>query len=189
MGDMEGECLLQPQVLKIRVPSKGSHFVSGLASSYDEHYYPDELSGIVSAEELKDIIRRLNDAILSFWPCTTILAIGYLCIPCTLGVSLLCPQMCVGEAEIAAHKFLEQQTFKAKFFDRKISFRLVKRSCSNSCSNSFIEISVPKGAMLSDKERGGGGGGGRGEGVNDLNLNQPIVFNQPPAAAAQKKTY
>jgi hypothetical protein len=188
MGDMEGECLLQPQVLKIRVPSKGSHFVSGLASSYDEYYYPDELSGIVSAEELKDIIRRLNDAILSFWPCTTILAIGYLCIPCTLGVSLLCPQMCVGEAEIAAHKFLEQQTHKAKFFDRKISFRLVKRSCSNSCSNSFIEISVPQGAMLSDKERGGGGGG-RGEGVNDLNLNQPIVFNQPPAAAAQKKTY
>jgi len=141
-------------LLKLRIPAKGRHFVSGLAYSYDEASYPEELSGLLTSEELRDIVRRLNCTIQDFWPCSTVMAIGYVFIPCTLGLSLLCPSMCVGEAELAVERFLESQTYKAKFFDRKISFRLVKSCCS--CSKSYVEISLPSSlvAFAEDNERG-----------------------------------
>lgn len=43
---------------------------------------------------------RINDKLASNWPCTTLYFCGYACMPCTLGLSLCCPNFCISEAEV-----------------------------------------------------------------------------------------
>lgn len=97
----------------------------GISSSYDETYNRD-LSVILSREEHSEIIKRLNIILTSHWPCGTINWIGCICIPCTMGLSLLCPMICVSEAETHAVRMLENLSLKARYFDQNVIFKLKK---------------------------------------------------------------
>ena len=44
-------------------------------------------------------MRNLNDTLRGYWPCNTILLLGYLLWPITLGLSLLLPNLCIREAK------------------------------------------------------------------------------------------
>lgn len=124
--------------VSIQLRSNGLRFVNGIASRYTDDYDP-QLEGIVSESELKDIIRRLNETIQSYWPCNTCYAFGYACTPFTFGLSLLLPRYCASQAEIHAQKFLRNVSLKAKFYDRKICFYIVK-----TCCDSYVEIKFPR---------------------------------------------
>ena len=127
-----------PNPAYVKLHACGLRFVNGISSRYDDTYDP-RLEGIISEDELKDIIRRLNETITSFWPCNTCYFFGYAFTPCTLGLSLLVPNYCASKAEIHAQKFLKNISLKAKFYDRKISFYIVK-----TCCDSYVAIKYPK---------------------------------------------
>lgn len=122
----------------VRIRSTGATFVSGLSSSYDDQSYPEELEGVLTASELHEVISKLNNQIVSFWPCNTCMFFGIVCAPLTCGGSFLCPGYCVSHAEEAAESSLRNSSLKSKYFDRGITFRLVRRWC-----NSWVEVSFP----------------------------------------------
>lgn len=138
---MEAENLLKKvddeTYLTVKLPAVGLKFVNGYSSRYSDEY-DASLSGVVSESELKDIIWRLNDTIISYWPCTTCYVCGFVMTPCTLGASLLLPNYCAAQSEQQANKMLRNVSLRAKFYDRSISFRIVK-----TCCDSYVEIRYP----------------------------------------------
>lgn len=115
----------------------GKMFVNGISSSYEEAYSL-ELQSVLSREEHMDIVNRLNITLSTYWPCGFVYFTGCILAPCTLGLSLLCPMMCVSEAEIHATRLLDNLSLKARYYDRNVSFKLEK-----GCMTSRFVISFP----------------------------------------------
>jgi hypothetical protein len=128
-----------------KIPPTGMIFVSGVASSYDEEFYDPRLanSGIISKEDIHHVISNLNDGLESFWPCSPCYFFGYGCMICTIGLSLLCPRLCISQAEDEARRILHDTNAHAKYYDRHITFELKKTCCS-----SYIELSIPSNLLL-----------------------------------------
>jgi hypothetical protein len=135
----------------VRSGPTGKLFVNGISNSYDEKYSP-ELEHILSREEHSEIVRRLNSTLATYWPCSPVYFTGYIMIPCTFGLSLLCPMMCVSEAELHAKRLLENLSLKAKYFDRSVEFRLEKGYMTSSFIISFPsdqrETAITENSML-----------------------------------------
>lgn len=92
---------------------------------------------VMSETELFDVVQNVNEAIQQFWPCLPVYFFGLCCAPCSFGLSLICPNMCVGKAEESALRALEQLSLKAVYYDRGIRFRLAKRWFTSSIECSF----------------------------------------------------
>ncbi len=133
----ETDNLVENEIIRVKLFCNGQRFINGISSSYEIKYSP-VLVGVVSEEDIHDIIGRLNDTIQSYWPCNTCYVFGFVCSPFTLGTSLLCPGYCISQSDERAQAMLLNVSLRAKFFDRKITFRIVKHCCS-----SFVEISFP----------------------------------------------
>jgi hypothetical protein len=121
----------------VKLRSNGQSFINGVSSSYEDTYQ-EQLVGVITESELTDIICRLNETLQSFWPCNACYVFGFACSPFTLGTSLLCPHYCISQSDEHARVMLEQVSLKAKYYDRKIVFRIVKECCS-----SYVEITYP----------------------------------------------
>jgi hypothetical protein len=113
--------------------------MNNISSSYDSMYPNDDLNGVITEYEFKDIITRLNNILIANWPCTSCYILSHVCIPCTCGLSLLIPKICIQEAESKAIEFLNFISHKESFYINKIVFKFKKNYCS-----SWIEISFPK---------------------------------------------
>lgn len=133
----EKESLLDSEWTIVKVPSVGLRHYTGISSSYSLQY-PNQLVGIISKEEYIDAIKRLNETIRDYWPCGLCYFFGYGCSICTFGLSILIPNYCATYSEIHAISFLKNLSYKAKYYDRKISFTLIKNFCS-----SYVEIKYP----------------------------------------------
>ena len=120
-----------------RLKAIGQKFIGGVSSRYDDRY-DRILENVVSERELTRIVDELNDVLISHWPCNTCFIYGYLCLPCTLGLSLLAPGFCASQAEVHGQKFLRNVSLTAKFYDNNISFVLVKTTC-----DSYVEVRFP----------------------------------------------
>lgn len=131
--------------ITVQIPAVGFRHFTGISSRYSNEY-PAKLTHVVSSSEFVDVMDRLNETIADYWPCTTCYYFGYCCCPCTLGLSVFIPNYCASYSELYATAFLRNISLKARYFDRKISFTLVKSFCS-----SHIEIKFP--ASLLDEER------------------------------------
>lgn len=121
----------------VQVPSTGLRHLTGISSRYSTTY-PSRLQDVISKAEFTDIMDRLNDTIIDYWPCNPCYYFGYACCLCTLGLSVLIPNYCASYSELYATAFLKNVSLKAKYFDKKISFTLIKRLC-----NSYVEIRYP----------------------------------------------
>eukprot|EP01041_Mallomonas_annulata_P010518 gene10518-21934_t len=128
---------LNPQMTVVKCRATGLRFVNGISSSYNDTY-PNELQEILTESEFHDILKKLNETLITYWPCTTCYIFGFACAPCTCGTSLCCPAKCISEAENKAQKLLEQMGYKDKYYDRCITFKIQKGFCS-----SWLEISYP----------------------------------------------
>jgi hypothetical protein len=136
--------LSNPQWIVVHVPSTGLPHYTGISSSYSTSY-PPALHGVISSDEFIDVMNRLNDTIRDYWPCNTCYFFGYGCCLCTAGLSVLIPNYCISHSELYATAMLRNVSLKAKYYDRHITFSLVKTMCQ-----SYIEIRFP--ASLQSEE-------------------------------------
>ena len=42
-------------------------------------------------------LKRINLNLTNFWPCKLCFYFGYICCPCTGGLSLFCPNICISD--------------------------------------------------------------------------------------------
>ena len=124
---------------KIKIPGIGLRFINGISQSYDDIHYPTELSNIITETDYFRTIKRINQGILSFWPCTTCFLFGYGCAPCTLGLSLFCPTYCHSLAEKKLIDDLHDVSLQTRYYHRGISFSLYKQWLA-----SYIIIEIPE---------------------------------------------
>lgn len=123
----------------INIQSTGQVFVSGIASYYDDNYYIDErIADILTEAEFSLMMNTINSTLESFWPCMPVYYFGYICMCCTIGLSLLCPRICVSEAERALEQVLQNINNSPRYFDRNIVIRLRRGYFS-----SHLELSYP----------------------------------------------
>lgn len=54
----------------------------------------------VKEEEFVMAINQINNTLADYWPCLLCVCFGYLCCPCTLGASLLCPNFCIRDVRL-----------------------------------------------------------------------------------------
>uniref|UniRef100_K3WZX0 Golgin subfamily A member 7/ERF4 domain-containing protein n=1 Tax=Globisporangium ultimum (strain ATCC 200006 / CBS 805.95 / DAOM BR144) TaxID=431595 RepID=K3WZX0_GLOUD len=105
-------------------------FVTGIASAYDDEF-PVELSILIKREEFETAINQINNTLKDYWPCTFCICCGYFCCPCTLGVSLLCPNLCIKDAEQYVRALIGRLNKRLCFARAGVEWRLV-RSCGRS---------------------------------------------------------
>ncbi len=134
---------------EVRLFPTGSRFINGLSSSYDCESYPDKLQGVITEEELHQIMNRLNDTIISYWPCHPCLIFAYICAPCAI-CPCFPPNICVAEAEKHAHHMLEQVSLRSRYYDQRISFHLIKKCCTSYISIVFPKVKPESASLLSN---------------------------------------
>ncbi|TYZ57440.1 hypothetical protein PybrP1_003680, partial [[Pythium] brassicae (nom. inval.)] len=88
----------EPEVAYVRLAAAEMRFITGIARAYDDAF-PPELSHLVKHEDFETAINQINNTLRDYWPCALCVCWGYLCCPCTLGASLLCPNLCIKDAE------------------------------------------------------------------------------------------
>lgn len=136
-----------------RLQGTGLRYINGVASSYrgGGGVYPEAAlapRGVTPAA-FEAAIDRVNNVLLMYWPCVPCFWGAYLCTPCTLGLSLGGPRVCVGAAEKYARFELECLNGSALFKGAGMRWELRK-----TCFRSWIEVQV-----LEMEATGDGGGG------------------------------
>lgn len=102
-------------------------FVSGLSSQYDSTY-PKALRPYLEQRLFSEAMSHVNEKLATYWPCLPALTIGYGCCLCTLGLSLLVPWICIGDAEEALQRAISG--VNEQFLnDRGLKMELVKKCC------------------------------------------------------------
>lgn len=129
--------LTEPMYVQLR--ARGLRFVNGVASCYDETY-PEVLERYgLNQAEFAVAIHRVNETVAMYWPCSACFCFGYVCSPCTLGLSFLGPSVCVSAAEQYLERELVNLNHSEPFQRARMTWRLKKR-----CLDSWIEIEVPE---------------------------------------------
>jgi len=114
--------------------SLGKTFVTGVACHYSEYYDSERLSGYLSRSEFQELVNSINEILFTFWPCSFCFLCGYCLCPCTLGLSLLFPSICVSDAK-------EQLTLEIKKQNRKfLKNKNLELSLVIHCSTSWLEL-------------------------------------------------
>jgi hypothetical protein len=115
-----------------KLPAVGSLFCNGLSNRYESRP-PSILKEILSTQELQKFalyMDQLNYKTAQYWPCLFAYWCGYLCAPCTVGLSLCLPRLCVAEAEavlLQELKKINQDILEV----RKLEIQLVKECCDS----------------------------------------------------------
>ena len=122
---------------KVCLPGCGQRFANGMSNEYSS-VYPRDLEGIVDESKFRSVMDEINDIMQTYWPCPLCFAFGWGCCLCTAGVSLLCPNMCVSEAERYLHKHLQQVNGRRAFLDAGVEWRASRCACT-----SAIEVHYP----------------------------------------------
>ena len=123
-----------PQRVVIR-PSAGT-FVTGIAKQYSENY-PQELSGYLNEREFNTLMNSINDMLYTYFPCPLCWCFGYLFSLPTLGLSLLCPYICVNDAEG------NLKTMITRINRQKLEQKNIKLTLRTKCSTSWLEFELP----------------------------------------------
>lgn len=113
---------------------KGKTFISGIAFSYDFFYDKNFIGDLMADSQFNYLTNALNDELYSYWPCTLCFCFGYLFSPCTLGLSFLCPNMCITSAKENFIKKLEY--FNSKYFNPK----MINITYHQKCSTSWLKL-------------------------------------------------
>ena len=138
--------MFNPPTPIIIPPTSLPFLPTGLSPSYSSKY-PASLSPYLEKPLFEETLLDINSTLGSFWPCLPLRAIAYLCCPCTLGISLLGPYLCIRDAEITVRRDIE------RFNELHEERRGVRMGLRKKCGRSWIEIEVMR----------GGTKGGRGE--------------------------
>ena len=119
----------------VYLTARGLRAATGISSNYDTNY-PVELQHIVCEKRFDNDIQQINHALADYWPCPTCFIGGYVCIPCTLGLSLLCPNICISGAESYVKYFIQDQINQRREYQEKH----VTWSLHRSCGGGYVQI-------------------------------------------------
>ena len=108
-------------------------FINGLASCYSEEYDEARLGEYIDKREYEQIMERINDILINYFPCPLSWCCGYVCAIFTLGLSLLCPYMCIKDAEEQVDLLIHRLNA------RKLNKKSIKLVLRKKCSTSWIE--------------------------------------------------
>ena len=117
-----------PRRGRVCLPADGMRAASGISSHYVS-IFPPELKGVISEHRFQLDIDEINHALSDYWPCPTCYIGGFVCCPCTLGLSLLCPNICLSNAEkYVRHLMRDIINYKAENTARNVQYSL-HRGC------------------------------------------------------------
>ena len=156
----------------VRLPAVGLRFITGVSSAYSRRF-PPELRGVVPRAAFDRACQRVIGALADYWPCMLCFGCGYACCLCTLGLSFLCPNICIGDAEKYAREELARLNRQPAFEDARVSWALRKR-----CGTSWIEVSFPAAAAAAAAAARAANGDANGSGAPAA-----AVTGVPPSAA------
>lgn len=120
---------------KIIIKAKGKTFINGLSKFYCDEF-PKELINYIDYDTFKIIITDINDYISAYWPCLPIMVFGYLCCPCTLGLSFLAPFMCINDGE----QVLKNEILRIN--NTYLIEKGLKMNYRKKCSTSWLEFEI-----------------------------------------------
>ena len=83
------------------------------------------------------MMEQINDILMNYFPCPLAWCFGYLCCPFTLGLSLLCPAVCVNDAEE------ELRTLVARWNRKKLADKNITLVFQKRCGTSWLEWHLP----------------------------------------------
>lgn len=126
-----------PEYSAVRLYPTQTRFVTGIARAYDDDF-PPQLHGLVARDDFETAINQINNTMKDYWPCFFCMCCGYLCCPCTLGVSLLCPNLCIKDAEQYVRALIQRINKRPCFAKAGVEWHLHR-----SCGRSWIEIEYP----------------------------------------------
>uniref|UniRef100_H3GGA6 Golgin subfamily A member 7/ERF4 domain-containing protein n=1 Tax=Phytophthora ramorum TaxID=164328 RepID=H3GGA6_PHYRM len=112
---------------EVRLYPTRMRFVTGVARTYEDDF-PSELSHLVKETDFDIAINQINNTMQDYWPCLFCICCGYGCCPCTFGLSLLCPNFCIRDAEQYVRALLSRINKRLCFERAGIEWQLV-RSC------------------------------------------------------------
>lgn len=125
-------------------PPSGKTWINGMANCYEVKYF-HELTPYISEIELTIILIRINDEIFSYWPCPMCFAIGYGCAICTVGLSFLCPFICIRDAK--SHLLANIDKFNRSTLNQR-SLNLEYKTI---CCTSYLELKITnRGKLISN---------------------------------------
>ncbi|EQC37129.1 hypothetical protein SDRG_05356 [Saprolegnia diclina VS20] len=129
--------MAMPGRTTVRLMPAHMRFVNGVSRAYDDEF-PHELRHLVDETQFSHAINQINNTLTDYWPCLFCVCYGYACCVCTGGLSLLCPHMCISDAEQYARTLIDRINHRPCFQDVGVEWKFVKR-----CGRSWIEISFP----------------------------------------------
>ena len=110
-------------------------FINGLASSYDTSYHP-KLKDYISEREYSYVINKIVDELTMMWPCCFCFSYGYLFCLCTVGLSFLFPQCCIGEAKTKLLESIKEAN------DNILNKKKLAISYHQKCSTSWLQVDL-----------------------------------------------
>ncbi len=111
-------------------------WINGLANTYGSIEDHSILTNIIDKRTLNIILSRINDDLLTYWPCPTCFCFGYLCSICTLGLSFLCPYFCISEAATTMNKNISLLN------DKYLTSKGLNLSYHKICCSSYLQIEI-----------------------------------------------
>lgn len=115
---------------EVRLYPTRMRFVTGVARAYEDDF-PPELSHLVKETDFEIAINQINNTMQDYWPCFFCIFCGYGCCPCTLGLSLFCPNFCIRDVR-SLHYVGREQGWKARtWMLRLVLAGRAVRSCTS----------------------------------------------------------
>jgi hypothetical protein len=137
VGDVKTPYVM-PEHHSVRLYPTQMRFVTGIARAYDDDF-PPELSGLVHKEDFETAINQINNTMKDYWPCFFCMCCGYACAPCTLGISLLCPNLCIRDVRYP-HDTLQPFIYAQYLF----SSSRPSSTCGRLCCGLTNGLALPK---------------------------------------------
>ncbi|ETP44711.1 hypothetical protein F442_08743 [Phytophthora nicotianae P10297] len=122
---------------EVRLYPTRMRFVTGVAQAYEDDF-PSELSHLVKETEFEVAINQINNTMQDYWPCFFCFCCGYGCCPCTLGLSLFCPNFCIRDAEQYVRALLLRINKRHCFERADVEWQLIR-----SWGRSWVQITYP----------------------------------------------
>lgn len=110
--------------------SSGQTFITGISSSYDYYYDKIMLNNFIKEEQFNYLMDSLMSELFLYWPCTLCYYFGFICSPCTLGLSFLIPNTCVNKAKMNFNQKLKY--YNINYFHPKSLHLSLKSKCYSS---------------------------------------------------------
>lgn len=154
----------------VKCPARGQSTIYGISSCYDTTYPSEQLDGLLGRTEFTHIVERVNDTILSYWPCTFAFCLtSFIYIPIVLLFTKILrfpDEYFMLTAEREAKALLHQYSLRASFYDHGIRVVLVK-SRAWVAWDSWIEFRFPMGYVRRCRVMDGRQGKGEDEAAQE----------------------